>query len=105
MTLEYRLTNRWRLAALFETALILTAWGNFSLADTSYLLSESGLLTSSSISSGEVATLDHKVLDDSVEFASLVAKSFLFILQQGHKQQLDVNNQYFTLKTMRLTLS
>lgn len=36
-------------------------------------------LTSSAISSGEVSTLDHELLDDSVEFAALVTKSFLFV--------------------------
>lgn len=34
-------------------------------------------LTSSAISSGEVSTLDHELLDDSVEFAALVTESFL----------------------------
>lgn len=35
-------------------------------------------LTSSAVSSGEISTLDHELLDDSVEFAALITKSFLF---------------------------
>lgn len=42
-------------------------------------------LTSGSVSSGEVSALDHEFLDDSVEFASFVAKSFLYKLAK-HKQ-------------------
>lgn len=45
----------------------------------------SGKLTSSTISFGEVSTLDHEVLDDSVEFASLVTKSFLCNLNKHRK--------------------
>lgn len=34
-------------------------------------------VTSCAISPGEVSTLDHKVLDDAMEFAVFVAESFL----------------------------
>lgn len=64
-----------------------------------------GHFTSGAVASGEVSTLDHKVLDDSVEFAALVTKSFL-VIQNKHnkiKQHLEklkrtISCQYFTFK-------
>lgn len=45
---------------------------------------DSDHLTSSSISFGKVSTLDHELFDDSVEFASLVTKSFLWKREMTH---------------------
>lgn len=52
-------------------------------------------LTSSSISFGEVSTLDHELFNDSVELASLVAEPFLL------KEQTCVGSQYSTLKSVQ----
>ena len=44
-----------------------------------------GHFTSGAVPSGEVSPLDHEVLDDSVEFAALVTKSFLLIQNKHNK--------------------
>lgn len=58
-------------------------------------------LTSSAVSSGEISTLDHELLDDSVELAALITKSFLF--NYNIKKQKQIMNiiwyiwNYFSL--------